>query len=205
MIKTILGQKLEMTQDFTRKGARIPLTKIIAGPCPILRIKTLNKDGYRALQVGFGQKKCKTLTKPQYTREIRVKNPQKYQVGDQILVSQVLRSGDKVKITGFSKGKGFTGVIKRWGFAGGPRTHGQSDRERAPGSIGQGTTPGRVRKGKKMPGRAGGKKSTIKNLQVFAVDKDKNQILVKGSVPGSKKGFLIITKTGKVKKPNPLP
>jgi large subunit ribosomal protein L3 len=218
MINTILGQKFEMTQDFTQKGIRIPLTKIIAGPCIILEAKTREKDGYNALKIGFGQKKFKNITNPQkgqlkeaklkmapfYIQELKIDDPQKYKVGDQIIVTDILAPGDEIQMTGISKGKGFTGVVKRWGFAGGPRTHGQSDRERAPGSIGQTTTPGRVIKGKKMAGRAGGKKITLKKLHIMAVNKEKNQILVKGSIPGAKKGFLIITKTGKVKNFDPL-
>jgi large subunit ribosomal protein L3 len=217
MINTILGQKLETYQDFTQKGVRISLSKILAGPCFVMRIKTAPKDGYGALQLGLGQKKTsitsqkkaqskgvKSKLTPLFLKEVKVQDTSAYKVGDQIPVSKILSSGDKVNITGISKGKGFTGVVKRWGFAGGPHSHGQSDRERAPGSIGQTTTPGRVRKGKKMAGRAGSKKITLKNIPVLAVDSEKNQILVKGLTPGPKKGFLIITKTGSLKKFDPL-
>lgn len=208
MIPGILGKKLAMSQGWTDKGQRIPLTVIEAGPCPVLQIKTQAQDGYWAIQLGFGEKKEKNVKKalsghfqkaslkkwPRFLREIRVENKPKLKVGDQIRVADVFQAGDQVAITGTSKGLGFTGVMKRWGFKGGPRTHGQSDRQRAPGSIGQTTYPGRVWKGKKMPGRAGSATITVKNLQVIEVDEKNNRLKVKGAVPGKRGGLLVIKK-----------
>lgn len=215
-MKTILGTKKETVQRFTRDGERIPVTRIKTGPCHVVQIRKKDKDGYDAIQLGYGEKKMTKINKslqghfkganlkkaPRFLQEVRLKEPieKKMKPGDQVKVSDVFQVGDEVKVTGWSKGKGFTGVMKRWGFKGGPRTHGQSDRQRAPGSIGQGTTPGRVHKGKKMPGRAGGNRVAIKGLSVMAVDEKAEELLVKGLVPGSKDGWLIISKTGKVKK-----
>jgi large subunit ribosomal protein L3 len=206
MINAILGTKIEQTQKFTEDGKRIPVTKIKAWPCFVVQIKNEKKDGYCALQLGFGQRKninkplsgylkgAGRKTTPLYLKEIKIspEDEEKFKPGQEIKISEVLKVGDKVKITGWSKGKGFTGVVKRWHFKGGPRTHGQSDRERAPGSIGQTTTPGRVYKGKKMAGRAGGGRVTISGLRVSNVGED--FLEVKGLVPGPKNGFLIIQK-----------
>ena len=216
VLNAILGTKKEIVQKFTRDGKRIPVTRINTGPCYVLQVKKAERDGYDAVQLGWGEKKIAKMNKPlqghfrqaklekapRFLREIRLEEPigDKIKVGDQIKVASIFQPGDKIKITGWSKGKGFTGVMKRWGFKGGPRTHGQSDRERAPGSIGQGTTPGRVHKGKKMPGRAGGNKVTVRGLTVMAIDKENDELLVKGLIPGAQNGFLIITKTGKEKR-----
>ncbi|MFZ5365691.1 MAG: 50S ribosomal protein L3 [Patescibacteria group bacterium] len=202
---TILGIKLGQTQKFTSEGERIPVSQIQAGPCFVVQIK---KD---SVQLGFGEKKEKKTKKPilghikkaglkiipRFLREVSANQQEisaNLKVGDEIKVGDVLKPGDIVDVTGTSKGKGFAGVVKRWGFAGGPKTHGQSDRERAPGSIGSTTTPGRVLKGKKMAGRMGGARVTVRNLQVFEVLPEKNLLLVKGLVPGAKKGLLIIKK-----------
>lgn len=207
MLKAILGEKINQTQRFTEKGKRIPVTLIKAGPCPVVQVKTETDDGYWAVQLGFSEKKSKHTTKPilghfkkaglkttpRFLREIRSKIKE-LKIRDIIKVGDVFKAGDKVAVTGISKGKGFAGVVKRWGFAGGPRTRGQSDRERAPGSIGQHTTPGRVHKGKKMAGRMGGNQVTVKGLKVVEIDKEKNLLLVKGLVPGAKKGLLIVKK-----------
>lgn len=194
----------------------MPVTLIKAGPCFVVQVKTKDRDGYWSIQLGFDQRKEKSTTRPilghlkkaglkkipRFLREIRIKKEQKtdrkqqLKMGDIVKVSDVFKVGDKVSVTGISKGKGFAGVVKRWGFAGGPRTHGQSDRERAPGSIGQTTTPGRVFKGKKMAGRMGGKRVTVKGLKVLEVDKEKNLLVVKGLVPGPKGGLLTIKKGG---------
>lgn len=216
MLKAILGTKKETAQKFTQDGTRIPVTRIKTGPCYVVQIRKESKDGYGAVQLGWGEKKmikankplqghlrgAKLKKAPRFLVEIRFDEPvsDKIRVGDQVKISEVFKPGDEVKVTGWSKGKGFTGVIKRWGFKGGPRTHGQSNRERAPGSIGQGTDPGRVHKGKKMPGRAGGNKTTIMGLTVVAVDDGNDELLIKGLVPGHLNSKLIITKTGKVKK-----
>jgi large subunit ribosomal protein L3 len=200
MVNAILGIKLDMVQKFDKADLRIPVTQVKAGPCQVTKIITLKKDGYNAIQLAFGEKKikskkgAKSKKAPLYLREIRVEQMPKLKVGDEIRVGQVFKVDDKVKITGWAKGKGFTGVMKRWGFKGGPRTHGQSDRERAPGSIGQGTTPGRVFKGKKMPGRSGGQKVTITGLKVTNIDDEKDLLEIKGLLPGPRNGFLIIRK-----------
>lgn len=195
-----------MSQTFVG-DTRVPLTVVNVGPMVVTHIKREEKDGYWAVQVGFGEKRAKLTSKqlqghlkkasknkkfPRFVREIRVEKEPKVKVGDQIQVSEVFKVGDVVQVTGVSKGKGFAGVIKRWGFAGGPRTHGQSDRQRAPGSIGQGTDPGRVWKGKKMPGRMGTDTVTVKNLVVVGIDE--NELTVSGPVPGAPKGLLIISK-----------
>lgn len=208
MINTILGTKLGQTQKFTEDGQRIPVTKIQAGPCYVVQIKTQENDGYSAIQLGFGQRKnahkplrghikgAGLKTAPFWLQELKVTADEvkNFKMGDEIKASDIFKPGDKVKIAGWSKGKGFTGVVKRWGFKGGPRTHGQSDRERAPGSIGQTTTPGRVYKGKKMAGRSGGTRVTISGLTVSATDEKENLLEIKGLVPGPKNGLLIIRK-----------
>ncbi|OGD85725.1 50S ribosomal protein L3, partial [Candidatus Curtissbacteria bacterium RBG_16_39_7] len=201
MFLAILGKKLNMSVRFDKDSRRIPVTQIEAGPCVITQVKNQDKNGYLAVQFGFGQtkktkkpilghiKKAGLETSPKFLREIRVKNDQDLpKIGHTFKVDEVFNPGDIVKIGGVSKGKGFTGVVKRWGFAGGPKSHGQSDRERAPGSIGQTTTPGRVHKGKKMAGRTGGEKVTVQDLKVIEVLADKNILVVKGSVPGPGKG-----------------
>lgn len=216
MVNTILGQKQEMSQTFVQE-TRVPVTLVKAGPCVVTQIKKEDKDGYWAVQLGFGEKKIKNVTKPmqghlkgvisklkssdkkkkiapRFLREVKLTEKPKFKVGDEIKVSDVFSEGDVITITGTSKGKGFAGVMKRWGFAGGPRTHGQSDRQRSPGSIGQGTTPGRVHKGKKMPGRMGGETVTVKSIKVVSIDPEKDEMMVSGPVPGPRKGFLIIKK-----------
>lgn len=222
MINALLGSKQEMTQRFTQDGHRIPVTQIVAGPCPVVQVKTAEGDGYTSIQLGWGEKKIKRTTKPiqghikgaklkkapRFLKEVRLETEKDTEahglnVGDVVKVGDVFAPGDIVNVTGTSKGKGFTGVMKRWGFAGGPATHGQSDRQRAPGSIGQ-TNVGRVWPGKKMAGRAGGDRVTMRNLTVMAVDPEANLLLVKGLVPGAKGGLLVIKKTGKGKRFVPL-
>lgn len=185
----------------------MPVTRITVGPCVVTQIKKDEKDGYWAVQLGFGSKKLKNLNKPlqghlksvikdqkapRYLREVKITKEPEYKVGDTILVSDIFKKGDVVSVTGVSKGKGFAGVVKRWHFAGGPKTHGQSDRQRAPGSIGQGTTPGRVLKGKHMAGRMGGDTVTVKNLHVVGIDQEKGEILLSGPIPGRSKGLVIV-------------
>ena len=209
---TILASKGSMSQTFV-EGRRIPVTKVVAGPCVVTQIKKEDKDGYWAVQLGFGEKRIKNVTKPlqghlksfikdkkapRFLREVRLeKEPERVtgeavKVGDIIGASDIFNKGDVISVSGISKGKGFAGVVKRWGFAGGPRTHGQSDRERAPGSIGQTTTPGRVFKGKHMAGRMGGERVTVKNLQVVSVNPETNEVEIMGAVPGIKEGLLIV-------------
>jgi large subunit ribosomal protein L3 len=214
MLNSILGTKIDQTQKYTSRGKRIPVTRIQAGPCPVVQIKTKEKDGYLAIQLGLGSrrkakkplaghlKKAKITTPPLFLQEIRLQESEEkpsLEPGEVITVDKIFKPGDIVDIIGTSKGKGFAGVVKRWGFAGGSRTHGQSDRERAPGSIGAGTTPGRVWKGKKMAGHLGHQRTTIRNLQVFAIEPQENLLLIKGLVPGPRGGFLIIKKIGEGK------
>lgn len=204
MMKGILGKKVGMTQVFDENGTVIPVTIIEAGPCFVTQRKTQEKDGYNAIQVGFGDVSEKRLNKPngghlkkagapavKYLREFHVDDPEAYETGQAIDVS-VFRVGDKVDITGTSKGKGFAGVVKRHHFRGGPKTHGQSDRWRAPGSVGAGSTPGRVFKGVRMAGQMGNQRVTVQNLKVALVDPDKNLLGIKGAVPGAKNGLVII-------------
>jgi large subunit ribosomal protein L3 len=202
----IIGKKIGMTGLFDDKGNYTPLTVIEAGPCYITQIKTKENDGYDALQVGFDEKPErlinkplighfeKSKVKPQYILdEFRGIDVTKYKLGDIINVS-LFQKGDKVKVTAISIGRGFQGVVKRHHFGGGSVTHGQSDRLRAPGSIGASSYPSRVYKGQRMAGRMGGKQITIRNLKVFNVISDSNLILIKGSVPGAKNGYLKIIK-----------
>lgn len=218
MLDTIFGTKVDVTQKFTEDGKRIPVTRIKTGPSYVIQIKDEDKEGYHAIQLGWGEKDLRKINQPikghlkgarlkkapLYLSEVKLAKAAKFKVGDEIKPTDVLKPGDKVKVTGWSKGKGFTGVVKRWGFAGGPRTHGQSDRQRAPGSIGQTTTPGRVFKGKKMAGRSGGVKVTMAGLMVMGIDLNKGLLLVKGLVPGPRRGRLVIKKMGESKRFVPL-
>ena len=194
-MKFILGQKLGMSQIFDEKGNVIPVTLIEAGPCEVLQIKTKQKDGYEAVQVGFipKKKRVKKTDKGKefkYLREFKVDELgiRNYESGKKIDVS-IFQEGDVVKISGISKGKGFAGVVKRWGFHGRPATHGTKHEERTPGSTGS-SFPERVTKGKKMPGRMGSERVTVKNLKVVRVDPQNNLLAVKGAVPG-RKGTLL--------------
>jgi len=202
----ILGKKIGMTGVFDDKGNYIPCTVIEAGPCYVTQIKTLENDGYQAIQVGFGEKPERLVNKPlmshfnkanvkpaYYLGEFRVDDVSKYKIGDKIDVSN-FAVGDKVKVTGTSIGRGFQGVVKRHHFGGGSVTHGQSDRLRAPGSIGASSYPSRVFKGQRMAGRMGGVKRTVRNLSVINVITDSNLLLVKGSVPGAKNSLVKIFK-----------
>jgi len=209
----ILGRKLNMDRAFTDEGEAIPITIIQAGPCAVTQIKDAKKDGYQAIQLGFDPKK--KLNKPQkghlkdldnyrVLREFRVDKVEDYQKGQALSVEQ-FQIGDLVKITGLTKGKGFQGVVKRYGFKGSPATHGHKDQLRMPGSIGA-TGPQKVFKGTRLPGRMGGGQSTSKNLEVVELDKEKNVLIVKGSVPGARNNLLIITKCGhqeRIKKETP--
>jgi large subunit ribosomal protein L3 len=208
MFKGLIGKKLGMTQVFSEDGNAVPVTIIEAGPCFVTQIRTLEKNGYSAVQLGYGEVKEKKLTSGQlghlkrnklpalrYLREIRVKKP-KVKEGDKVDVSQ-FEVGGRVDVVGISKGKGFAGTVKRYHFRGGPQTHGQSDRLRAPGSIGATTTPGRVFKGKKMPGHMGSERVSSENLKVALVDLEKNLIGVNGSVPGPRGGLVVIKEARK--------
>jgi large subunit ribosomal protein L3 len=200
-MKGILGKKVGMTQIFDDTGEAIPVTIIEAGPCYVTQIKTQKRDGYEAIQLGFGP--AKRLNKPQrghlpkgvpdlrYSREIGVDDISVYELGQKIDAS-VFSAGDLVDVTGISKGKGFAGAMKRHGFGGGPITHGQSDRARAPGSIGSTSTPGRVMKGMRMAGHMGNRRATVQNLKVVLVDPERNLLAVKGAVPGAKGGLVMV-------------
>ncbi|GIW12447.1 MAG: 50S ribosomal protein L3 [Chloroflexi bacterium] len=203
----ILGRKLGMSQMFRPDGRVVPVTAIEAGPCTVTQLKTQEKDGYSAVQVGFGYKK--KLNRPlrghlrksgaanlRYLREFRLSADPTIALGARIDVG-IFKPGDHVDIVGVSKGKGFAGVVKRHGFGGGPKTHGQSDRHRAPGSIGSGTTPGRVLRGLRMAGHMGHERVTVQNLEVVEADPQRNLLLVKGSVPGPANGLLIIRRARK--------
>lgn len=195
MVTTILGVKKEMEARFDVRGRRVPVTKIFAEP-NIVILKRENR-AQLGLSTSVGSPRFGEAGKaPKFRREVKTEG--KVQVGDRVTVS-IFTPGDEVKVTGTTKGRGFTGVVRRWGFAGGPKTHGQSDRHRAPGSIGQTTTPGRVYKGKKMAGHSGNVKKTVIGLEVIETNPAKNLLVVKGSVPGAANGYLIVEKTGKVK------
>jgi large subunit ribosomal protein L3 len=194
-----------MTQVFSSAGEARGVTVVEAGPCVVVQIKTKERDGYDAIQVGFGQRK--TLTKPmrghvkdhgnfRFLREVRVDDPNQYTIG-QSLGADLFEEGDIVHVVGTSKGKGFAGGVKRYHFSGGPKTHGQSDRHRAPGSIGSGTTPGRVRKGLRMAGHMGNERVTVKNLRIFQANAERGVLLIEGSVPGGVNGVVRVTKTGR--------
>jgi large subunit ribosomal protein L3 len=202
----ILGKKIGMTTYFAENGDAVPCTVVEAGPCYVTQVKTIKKDGYKAVQLGFGSRREKTVKNPQRTiykklqisparfvMEIRDFYKEDVKQGEQINVD-MFNEGDSVKVSGTSKGKGFQGVIKRHGFAGGVRTHGQSDRERAPGSIGQSSYPSRVLKGMKMAGRMGGKRVSVQNLKVVKIIPDSNLMLIKGAIPGANSGFVEIYK-----------
>ena len=203
MKKALIGKKVGMTQIFDEKGKVIPVTVIEAGPCVVAQVKTVESDGYNAVQLGFGDVKEGKVNKPikghftkskltlkKHLREFRIDDVASVKVGDE-LKADVFTKGDKVDIQGTSKGKGFQGVIKRHGQSRGPMGHG-SMYHRRPGSMGPTSTPGRVFKGKKLPGRMGNNTITIQNLEVVSVDLDKNVILVKGSVPGANGAILKI-------------
>ena len=208
MMQAILGRKVGMTQVFTANGEARGVSVVEAGPCVVVQIKTEARDGYNAIQVGFGA--VKRVNDPmrghlarlgpfRYLREIRIDDPNDYELG-QKLGADLFEEGDIVDVSGTSKGRGFAGGVKRHHFHGGPKTHGQSDRHRAPGSIGSGTTPGRVRKGLRMAGHMGDERVTVKNVKVFEADPVRGIILLEGSVPGGINGLVRIRKTGKKSK-----
>jgi large subunit ribosomal protein L3 len=202
----ILGKKLGMTQVYGKGGKTEAITAIEAGPCTITQVKTVEKDGYSAVQLGFGEvKKHKSGSKKgtakekepvkfKYMREIRLDNGQELEAGQKIDVS-VFKAGDIINVCGISKGKGFAGGVKRYHFRGGPKTHGQSDRWRAPGSVGSNTSPGRVYKGLRMAGHMGDARVTVINLEVFQADPARNLLLIKGAVPGMTNGLVMIEKS----------
>jgi large subunit ribosomal protein L3 len=200
----ILGRKVGMTRLFSERGRAIAVTVIEAGPCTVLQKKTVAKEGYNAIQVGFLEKKESRVNKPAsghfkrsggkafyHIREFRVADPEAYQLGQEITLSDILQIGDRVDVTGKSKGRGFQGVVKRHGFRGGPASHGACF-HRAPGSIGACAWPARVIKGKKLPGHMGTETVTQKNLTIVDIRTDENIVLIEGTVPGAKNGLLSI-------------
>lgn len=204
MKKAIIGKKLGMTQIFDEKGNVIPVTVIEAGPCVVAQKKTAAKEGYDALQLGFIEVKEKNLNKPEighfkaanvavkkHLKEFRLDDSQKFNVGDTISVD-TFAAGEKVDITGITKGRGFTGVIKRWNQQRLKMTHGVGPVHREPGSMGSNTSPGHICKGKKMAGQYGSEQVTILNLKVIKIDAEKNLIAVRGAVPGAKDGIVFI-------------
>jgi large subunit ribosomal protein L3 len=199
----LLGKKIGMTRIFDESGESVAATLIEAGPCTVVQVKTVDRDGYNAVQLGFLEKKEKRVSKPLlgHFKNANV-NPFRVlkefrdfegdaKVGEQIRADMFLE-GERVKIAGHSKGRGFAGVVKRHGFRGGPKTHGQSDRHRAPGSIGQSAYPNRVFKGIKMAGRMGNRRTTILNLKVLKVIPERNLLLIEGAVPGARNGIVEI-------------
>ncbi len=201
MVTKLIGKKLGMTRYFLDEGKSFPVSIVKIGPCVVTQKKTVEKDGYSAIQVGFEPKKEGRVTKPLrghfnksggtcyvHLKEIRVEDPDAFELGQE-LGPDVFQVGSKVDVSGLSKGRGFAGVIKRWGFSGGRDSHG-SKIHRIPGSVGCNTTPGRVIKGKRLPGHYGDQRVTIKNLEVIDVRPEIGVILLKGAVPGSRNGLL---------------
>jgi large subunit ribosomal protein L3 len=212
MINTILGSKGVNSQTFL-EGFRIPVTKVSAGPCVVTQIKNIDKDGYWAVQLGFGTRRVKVTPKPlqghlqkitndksqvtnypRYLREVRLDKEPEFKVGDIVSAADIFRPGDVISVMGVSKGKGFAGGMKRHGFHGGPKTHGQSDRARAPGSVGQTTTPGRVYRGKRMAGNMGFEQVTVKNLRIVSISPESGQMEISGQIPGNPGSLLVIHK-----------
>jgi len=203
MVQGLIGRKIGMTQLFQDSG-EVVVTAIEAGPCFITQVKTEAKDGYNAVQLAFGETKklsspkkghVKDLGQLKYLREFQADDVSSAKVGQKV-DADMFKPGDIINVTGLSKGKGFAGVVKRHHFAGGPKTHGQSDRHRAPGSVGATTSPGRVFKGLRMAGHMGDRRVTVRNLTVINVDLARHLLLVRGAVPGARKGLLLIKKAG---------
>jgi len=204
----ILGEKVGMSQVFSEKGKAVPVTVIKAGPCFIVHKKSNSEEGYNAIQIGYGERKEKGLNRPEkghferakvkplrYLKEFRVDNVDEYQLGQELRVD-IFKVGDYVDVKGTSKGKGFAGAVKRWGFRGGPASHGSAQHRRV-GSIGASSFPSRVYPGTRMAGRMGGSSSVAKKLEVVKVISEENLILVKGAVPGVRKGLVVISKSSK--------
>ncbi|MGI6133021.1 MAG: 50S ribosomal protein L3 [Christensenellales bacterium] len=208
MKKAILGKKLGMSQIFAADGAVIPVTVVEAGPCPIIQIKTKDKDGYSAIQIGFGEKKERRVNNPlkghfkksgvtprRYLREFRIEEGDKFEVSQEIKCD-IFAVGDKVDVTGISKGRGFTGTIQRWNTHRGPMAHG-SGYHRGVGSLSACSSPSRVFKNKKMPGQYGNEQVTIQNLEIVKVDTARNLLFIKGGIPGARNGLVSVKQTVK--------
>jgi len=206
----LIGKKIGMTQVFGADGSVVPVTVIQTGPCVVVQKREIERDGYKALQVGFGSKKGQRLNRPeqghlvkagkgafQVLREFRLDDVARYELGQEIKVSDLFKVGDRVDVSGTSKGRGFTGVIKRWGFSGFPASHGTHEYFRHGGAIGNRSYPGRVFKGKRMAGHWGNERISVQNLEVVGVRAEENLLLVKGAVPGARRGVLLIRRSVK--------
>lgn len=209
MVKALIGRKLEMTQFFAEDGTAVPVTVVEAGPCVVTQVKTVERDGYGAVQIGFGSRKPKNVNRPMkghldkvgkgyflVLQEVRVNDVSEFEIGQDLSVD-AFEIGERVDVIGTSKGKGFAGTIKRWGFKRGPAAHG-SKSIREPGSTGNATFPGRVVKGKKMPGQKGNKRVTVMSLKVIDIRPENNLLIVKGAVPGARNGIIFIRKSNRV-------
>jgi large subunit ribosomal protein L3 len=202
----LIGRKIGMTRVFDDEGAAVPVTVVEAGPCPVVQVRDPEVDGYRAVQLGFGRKKETRSTRaelghassvgldyaPRILREFRVVDDAEFEPGQELTV-ELFAPGDRVKVVGTSKGRGFQGVVKRHGFAGRPASHGHP-MSRNPGSLGPGTDPSRVIKGKKLPGQMGNTRTTVRNLEIVKVDPERNLLFVKGGLPGARNSYLFISK-----------
>lgn len=210
MVKALIGRKLEMMQLFADDGSVLPVTLIQAGPCVVTQIKTPERDGYAAVQLGYGNAKAKNVTKPlkghldkvgkgyfEVLHEVRTDQAGQFQAGQEVSV-EVFAVGEVVDVTGTSKGKGFAGTIRRWNFQRGPAGHG-SKNIREPGSTGNATYPGRVIKGKKMPGQKGNKRVTLMGLKIVDIRPEENLLIIKGNVPGCRNGIVYIRKNNRVR------
>ncbi len=201
----LIGRKVGMTRVFDEEGRAVPVTVLEAGPCPVVQVKSLARDGYAAVQIGYGARKHKRSSRaelghakkhadldaaPRLLREFRAVEGEEYEPGQELTVD-LFSAGERVRVTGVTKGRGFQGVVKRHGFAGRPASHGHP-MARTPGSMGPGTDPSRVIKGKKLPGRMGGKRRTIRNLEIVRVDSDRNLLFVMGGIPGSRNSFVLV-------------
>lgn len=206
----LIGKKIGMTQVFGADGIVVPVTVIRTGPCVVVQKKETGRDGYNAIQIGFGNKKNQRVNKPeqghmvkagkgafQVLREFRLQDVGQYEVGQEIKAADIFKAGDRIDVSGTSKGRGFAGVIKRWSFSGFPASHGTHEYFRHGGSIGNRSYPGRVFKGKKMAGHWGNEKVSVQNLEVVGIRPEENLLLVKGAVPGAKRGILIIRRAVK--------
>ena len=205
MHRGLLGRKLGMSSLFSPEGQQVPVTVLEVGPCVVTQVKTLATDGYDALQVGFVEKAAKRINKPvqghlkksggqayAFLKEISVDDPSEYTLG-QALTIDMFQVGERVDISGVSKGRGFSGVVKRWGFSGGKATHG-SMFHRAPGSVGTSATPSKIIKGRKMPGHYGNSRVTVRNLEIVDIRPDQHLLIVKGAVPGCRSGLVEVRK-----------
>lgn len=212
-MRGILGKKVGMTQLFDESGVVVPVTIIQAGPCYVTQVKTQDTDGYNAVQLGFEEVAERKLSKAErahlqkagtpllrHLREIRYDEAPTLALGE-VLKADIFQEGDVVDASGITKGRGFAGGVKRWNFGGGPKTHGQSDRHRTPGSRGSGTTPGRTYPGIKSPGHYGNERVTVQNLRIALVDAERNLIAVRGAIPGSRDGLVLVRDAVKKKSP----